>query len=125
MATATAYLTPDYQNTISVTGNSGTLAANTTTGVIVFGKRRILHIAALNTTASGQVNRCVMNYTLGNSVTGAVAPAPVATSPFFTGDEGFTIDLGDSYDSIQLGNFTALNGSGSQVSYSISLMCKY
>lgn len=126
MATPTAYLTPDYQNSISVANSTATLAANTTTaGPLVFGSRRILHISALNTTASGQTNRCAVNFTLGNSKTGAPAATPTATSPFLLGDEGFTVDLGDLYDSIQLGNFTANNGAGTQVTYSIIVMSKF
>ena len=126
MATATAYLTPDYQNSVSVANSTATLATNTTTAApLVFGPRRILHITALNTTASGQTNRCAVNFTLGNSKTGAAAPTPTATSPFFLGDEGFAIDLGDLYDSIQLGNFATNNGASQQVTYSIIVMGKF
>ena len=126
MATLKAVLTPDYANSITVTNATASLAGvgsglSTTAAPLTFGKRRILHIVALNTGTTA--NRCVLNYTLGLS-TGTTAPTPVIGSPFFLGDEGWTIDLGDCYDQIQLGNAFANNGN-TAVAYSITVMCKY
>lgn len=126
MATATAFLTPDYANSVTVSNATAALAGTasgltTTAAPLTFGKRRILHIAALNTGSLS--SRCAISYTLGLS-TGTTAPTPITTSPFFMGDEGFTIDLGDLYDQIQLGNDNAKNGN-TAVAYSISVMSKY
>lgn len=126
MATATAFLTPDYANSVSVSNATAALAGTasglvTTAAPLTFGKRRLLHIAALNTGTTSA--RCAISYTLGLS-TGTTAPTPVTTSPFFMGDEGFTIDLGDLYDQIQLGNDNAKNGN-TAIAYSISVMSKF
>ena len=121
MATMTAYLTPDYANTITVTGSAGLLATTTSSGVIVVGKRRLLHLSALNTGST--TSRCALRFTLGLS-TGVVAPAPTSTSPFFLGDEGWMIDTGDLYDEINLANLAADNGANS-LAYSIVIMSKY
>jgi hypothetical protein len=127
MATVTAFLQPDYANTVSVTNSTAILTAGspgvgTTASPLTFGKRRILHISAINT--GTQSNRAAVSYTLGLS-TGITAPTPTATSPFFMGDEGFTIDLGDLYDQLQLGNDSTKNGNASTVAYSISVMSKF
>jgi hypothetical protein len=127
MSTMTAFLTPDYANTVSVSNTTAILTAGspgvgTTASPLTFGKRRILHIAAMNT--GTQSNRASVSYTLGLSA-GTTAPTPTATSPFFMGDEGWTIDLGDMYDQIQLGNDSTKNGSASTVAYSVSVMSKY
>lgn len=126
MSTATAFLTPDYANSVSVSNATAALAGvasslSTTAAPLTFGKRRILHIAALNTGTTSA--RCAVSYTLGLS-TGTTAPTPLTTSPFFMGDEGWTIDLGDMYDQIQLGNDFAKNGN-TGISYSISVMSKF
>ena len=121
MATMTAFLVPDYANTISVTNSTAVLTQNTSTAALTYGKRRLLHIAAMNTSA--QANRGAVVYTLGLS-TGTTAPAPASTDPFFMGDEGLTIDLGDFYDQIRLYNDSAKNGAAS-LAYSISVMSKF
>lgn len=127
MATMTAFLTPDYANTVSVVNGTAILAIpgggliTTTAAPLSYGKRRILHVAALNTTTTS--SRCAVSYTLGLS-TGTTAPTPTTNSPFFMGDEGLTIDLGDFYDQIQLGNDNNKNGA-SALAYSISVMSKF
>lgn len=128
MATVTAFLVPDYANTTSVANTTGSITTPVS-GVsaaitLTFGKRRLLHIAALNIGATA--NRCAISYTLGLS-TGTTAPAPTTTSPFFMGDEGFTIDLGDLYDQIAIASDQAKNGqTGSpNVAYSVSVMSKF
>jgi len=124
VATITAFLQPDYQNSVSVANSTGTLASGaggiTAGAALTFGKRRLLHIAALNSTTS---SRCAVSYTLGLS-TGTLAVAPTTTSPFFMGDEGWTIDQGDLYDQIRLGNDSAKNGNLA-INYSISIMSKF
>jgi len=121
-----AFLTPDYTNTASVSNSTATIAAGSpgigVTAALTFGKRRILHIAALNTSATS--SRCAVSYTLGLS-TGTTAPSPATTDPFFMGDEGFTIDLGDIYDQIRLGNDSTKNANATVIAYSISVMSKY
>jgi hypothetical protein len=121
MATPTGYLVADYANSVTVAGAQGTLATTVASGVITVGKRRIIHIASLNTTATS--SRCALRYTLGIS-TGTNAPTPTASSPFFLGDEGWSIDMGDLYDQINLANLAADNGASS-VAYSISIMSKF
>ncbi len=126
MATMTAFLTPDYANSVSVTNATAVLGSagaglTTTAAPLTFGKRRILHIAALSQSTS---SRCAVSYTLGLS-TGTTAPTPVTTSPFFMGDEGWTIDFGDVYDQIQLGNDGTKNGGANAIAYSISVMSKF
>jgi hypothetical protein len=127
MATMTAFLVPDYTNTVSVSNTTASLAApgagliTTTAAPLTFGKRRILHIVAINTTANN--SRAAVSYTLGLS-TGVTAPTPTTSSPFFMGDEGITIDLGDSFDQIQLGNDNNKNGAAA-VAYSVSVMAKF
>lgn len=126
MATTTAFLVPDYANTVSVTNSTAILTAGSpgvgVSAALTFGKRRILHIAALNTAA--QSSRCAVSYTLGLS-TGTTAPSPATTDPFFMGDEGLTIDLGDVYDQIRLGNDSTKNANGATFAYSISVMSKF
>jgi hypothetical protein len=122
MATMTAYLTPDYANTVSVSAATGTIVASTPTGVITVGKRRILHISAMNT--NSQSSRCAVRYTLGLS-TGTAAASPTTSSPFFLGDEGWTIDTGDLYDQLNFNQFVADNGTGAAIIYSITIMSKY
>lgn len=121
MATITAYLVPDYANSITVSGAQGTMATTASSGAITTGKRRIVHISALNIGAT--TSRCAVRYTLGLS-TGTTAPTPTASSPFFLGDEGWTIDLGDLYDQINLANLAADNGANT-LAYSVSLMSKF
>ncbi|SRR6266446_5677241 len=121
MSTMTAFLVPDYANTVSVTNSTAILTQNTSTAALTFGKRRILHISGMNT--SSQANRGAVSYTLGLS-TGTTAPAPGSTDPFFMGDEGLTIDLGDVYDQIRLYNDSSKNGASS-LAYSISVMSKF
>ncbi len=126
MSTMTAFLVPDYANTVSVTNSTALLTAGSpglgSSAALTFGKRRILHISAMNTSA--QANRCAVTYTLGLS-TGTVAPAPATTDPFFMGDEGLTIDLGDVYDQIRVSNDSTKNGNGTTIVYSISVMSKF
>lgn len=127
MATATAFLTPDYANSASVSNSTAAIASAGASGIAVtaaltFGKRRLLHIAALNT--SSVSNRCAVSYTLGLS-TGTTAPTPTTNDPFFMGDEGLTLDLGDAYDQIRLGNDVAKNGANVNTAYSISVMSKF
>jgi hypothetical protein len=127
MATVTAFLTPDYANSASVSNSTAVLTAGspgvgTTAGPLTYGKRRLLHVSALNTGTLS--NRCALSYTLGLS-TGTTAPTPTATSPFFMGDEGLILDLGDLYDQVQLGNDSTKNGNATTVAYSISVMSKY
>jgi len=111
VSTVTAFLLPDYANTVSVSNTTAILTAGSpglgSSAALTFGKRRILHIVAMNT--SSQANRCAVTYTLGIS-TGTTAPAPATTDPFFMGDEGLTIDLGDCYDQIRLSNDSTKNG---------------
>jgi len=126
MATMTAFLTPDYANSVSVSNSAAAIAGGASgiasTAALTYGKRRLLHIAALNTSSTS--SRCAVSYTLGLS-TGTTAPAPLTSSPFFMGDEGLTIDLGDLYDQIRLGNDTAKNGANVNIAYSISVMSKF
>jgi hypothetical protein len=120
MATLTAILTPDFTNSGQITGAQGTVASGASTGVITVGKRRILHLSAIIPTGSG---RCALSYTLGLS-TGTTAPTPTNSSPFFMGDEGWTIDTGESFDQINFFNSASYN-SAVTISYSISVMSKY
>src|ERR1700752_197753 len=127
MATVTAFLQTDYANSVSVSNSTAVLTAGSpgggaTAAPLTYGKRRILHIVAMNT--GTQSNRCAVSYTLGLS-TGTTAPTPTSSSPFFMGDEGLTIDLGDLYDQLQLAHDSTKNGNASTVAYSISVMSKY
>lgn len=98
----------------------GLLATTESSGVITVGAHRILHICASVSPVSS--SRCALSYTLGNS-TGTVAPTPGASSPFFLGDEGWSIDTG-FYDQINLANLSALNG-GVTLAYSVSVLSKF
>jgi hypothetical protein len=123
MATYTSIWTPDYSNSIAPLAGTptGTIATGASSGVITVGKRRIIHIVGINVTTPA--NLTAVSYTMGLS-TGTVAANPVATSPFFTCDEGFTIDTGDMYDQINLGNVAAYNGAIT-LAYSITIFSKF
>lgn len=125
MSVLSVFSQPDYQNSVNtqVAGAQGTMATGTSSGVITVGQRRIIHIAA--TVSPVGANRCAVSYTLGNSVTTGTttAPTPTASSPFFLGDEGWTLDTG-FYDQINLANVAAYNGAVS-LSYSVTILSKF
>ena len=119
MATLTGIYSIDYANTITVTGNEGTLAANASSGAITLGKRRLFMISVKDTTTPASLAQ--ISFTFGLS-TGTTAPAPTSSSPFFSLTQSLVFDTGDVYDQIQLANFH--NGSDS-VDYSVVLLSKY
>lgn len=125
MATLSAYPQPDYANSLntSVSGAQGTITTGSQSGIITVGQHRIIHIAAC--VAPVSASRCAVSFTLGNSVASGTttAPNPTSTSPFFLGDEGWTLDTG-FYDQINLGNVAAYNGAVT-ISYSVSILSKF
>ncbi len=122
MAVLAAYPQPDYQNSLTsqVPNSQGLLLTDTDSGVITVGLRRIIHLAA--TAAPASANRCAVSYTLGLS-TGVTAPVPVNSSPFFLGDEGWSIDTG-VYDQIRIKNLSFYNGAIT-MAYSVSILSKF
>lgn len=98
----------------------GVLLTGESSGVITVGQHRIIHIASSVSPAAS--TRTAISFSLGLS-TGTTAATPVATSPFFLGDEGWTIDTG-LYDQINLANLATYNGS-STITYSVSILSKF
>jgi hypothetical protein len=119
VATITGIFQIDYANTITVTGNEGTLAASASSGVIQLGKRRLFMVSVKDTTTPA--SNAQISFTFGLS-TGITAPAPVAGSPFWSVSQSLVFDTGDIYDQLQLANFH--NGADS-VDYSLVLLSKY
>jgi len=123
MGVLTAFPTPDYENSVSISGAQGTLLTGTSSGVIAVGQHRLIHISA--TVVPVNTSRNCISYTFGNSAaTGTTpAPTPTASSPFLLGDEGYVVDTG-FYDQNNLANIAAYNGAVS-LAYSISLLSKH
>jgi hypothetical protein len=125
MASVTAIFGVDYANTITTANAEGTLAANAASGIIQLGKRRIFMVSVKDTTTPAAISQ--VSFTFGLSVlnggtAASLAPAPVATSPFWSLSQGLVFDTGDHYDQIQLANFH--NGADS-IDYSVVLLDKY
>jgi hypothetical protein len=119
MATLTGIFSVDYANTITVTSNEGTLAANAASGVIQLGKNRIFMISCKDTTTPASLSQISITFGLS---TGTTAPAPTGASPFFSLTQTLVFDTGNVYDQIQLANFH--NGADS-IDYSVILLNKY
>lgn len=121
MASFTSVWVPDYANTVSIAATTAILATATASGPITVGKRRLLHIVAIDVTTVA--NLVAVSFTMGLS-TGTTAPSPVAASPFFISNEGLIIDTGDLYDQINIGNLAAYNAAAS-LAYSITILSKF
>jgi len=118
MATLTGIFTPDYANTVTITGNEATLAANAVSGPITLGQHRLFMLSVKDTTTPASISQ--VSFTMGLS-TGTVAPSPTASSPFFSLTQNLVFDTG-MYDQINLGNFH--NGADS-IDYSVVLLSKF
>jgi hypothetical protein len=120
MATVAGVFTIDYVASATLTNGTGTLAVNTTSGIIQLGKHRIYQISVKDTTTPASITQVA--FTAGLS-TGTTAPAPTGASPFLSVTQALVFETGEETDQIQLGNFH--NSGSDSIDYSVTILSKF
>lgn len=103
MATYASILTVDFGQE-----KVGTITVGTAIGAQTFSKRRLIRIYASAAASTNAPAPVVLRYTLGLS-TGTTAASPTSSSPFVVTNQEIIIDLGDTYDQINLNALAADN----------------
>ena len=121
MATLNAVFVPDYPGS-QADDLVDVITTTSNTGPLIIKKYSIFKVVF--SIQPGSAVPAILRFTLGNSVTGAVAPTPDSTAPFLLSNQENIFETNAGIDSINFANLVADNGAVT-IAYAIIPLLKF